>query len=337
MFNKLKRFFNIPSNAMDDILLTRYNDFMNLYMLEIASWKNCDTVGTCGTSLQGTVLRGIVLGDIAGSIREGGCCDGPLFQGGSTFSDDTVMTIAVMRALREIQNSPSISPLNSIKTYIRHMRSLAKQFPEADYGYHFRNWALNDYDDPEYESYGNGGAMRAGIIGAMCPTMEETIKQTIMATIPTHAHPEGVKGAVATAGAVWLAAHLYSKEAIKDYVLRLYPCGYKTMEEYNQMLKSKGSTYMSPEITIGQLQDLIGFSLSVKSQIAVPEAFANFFCSNTYEGCIMNMTKYICDGDTVAAISGGIAAALYGDTSINGYDTTQIIKDIIPAELLKLI
>lgn len=271
------------------------------------------------------VMDGIMLGDIAGSYYEG-CSNAPdlggehtsyLFRRTSRVTDDSTMAWAIRAALKEIRSTPEMTHLDMIKTYAKHMRLWAKWYPDAGYGGNFYNWAILDMAMPDFKSCGDGSAMRSGIIGAICPTLNETITQAILSAMPTHSHPEGVKGAILPAAMVWLALHGYSMKALEMYASRFYPNG--------QRKPFEDSPWLDPAISEPELKALGSETRSVICQMAVPEAVANFLHSDSYESCIRKMLSYDCDADTVSAIAGGIAAAYYKNTRIDtegsGYKT----------------
>ena len=287
------------------------------------------------------VFCGIAIGDISGSIVEGFDIPEystpetyPIFQKAAseeyrTITDDTIMTIAIMEAAKQIitDNTPE-HQMSDI--YAQSMRRFAKKYPDAGYGWHFYNWAVLGENDPNYQSYGNGAAMRAGILGALFDRQEDVIRHAIASAMPTHSHPEGIKGAVLAAMCVWMALHGASKEDILSYACHHYPNGYKTLEE------KRSRPWMDPSISLDQLAALSPYTASVKTQDSFPEAIANFIHSTSFESCIRNAYRYRCDTDTVSAIAGGIAAAYYGSVEIAGVDAEDTLRSTLKKQHIVL-
>ena len=134
-----------------------------------------------------------------------------------------------------------------------------------------------------------------------------------------------------TAVSVWMALHGAEKEDILQYACEHYKNGFRT---YNDYYADGKQACMDPSISMEELKSLGILSLSVECQIAVPEAIANFYCSDSFESCIRNGLRYPSDTDTVGAISGGIAAAFYRDINLDGYHTEeellQRLKELMP-------
>ena len=151
-------------------------------------------------------MYGAILGDIVGSPYEFDCNnykakDFPLFSRHSDFTDDTVMTLAVAKALLSIrgQNDAAIKA-----ALVREMQRLGRAYPDRGYGTHFGGWLYEDAPQP-YRSYGNGSAMRVSSAAWLAADMAETLHLARLTAQVTHNHPEGIKGAQATAAAIFLA------------------------------------------------------------------------------------------------------------------------------------
>ena len=144
----------------------------------------------------------------------------PLFSDNNDFTDDSICTVAVADAIlrhRDYQSS---------------MREWCRKYPHpmGGYGGGFAQWLfrperLIDYKTGEiaggrvpYNSWGNGAAMRASAVGWMFDTLEETEDVAAISASITHDHPEGIKGAQATAAAIFLARTGSSKQEIKEYI-----------------------------------------------------------------------------------------------------------------------
>ena len=270
------------------------------------------------------VMRGIALGDIFGSPYEGSglykedpMTINPFMRKSSNTTDDTVMSIAICEATRNCREHPDWDDDRIVEEYAVSMRKWAKLFPNKGYGSMFYNWAVWDMENEKYRSYGNGSAMRSGVIGAMFSDYSDVVRYAVLSAMPTHSHPEGIKGAVVTATSVWMALHGYTKDQILDRALLYYPNGFTD--------KWLTEDYMSPKITTEQIQALGYDAMSTICQISVPEAISNFMCSNSYNECLRKALFYKSDSDTLGAISGGIAAAYYKNTDIANVD---VIKEL---------
>ena len=128
-----------------------------------------------------------------------------MFGKDSKFTDDTVMTVANVRWLLEKGSLTDI------------MQDLGRRYPHAGYGGMFKKWLKEEYPQP-YNSFGNGAAMRVSPVGWVFGTLEETLDAARESASVTHNHPEGIKGAQATAACIFLARKNHPKEAIKAYI-----------------------------------------------------------------------------------------------------------------------
>lgn len=164
-------------------------------------------------------MYGAILGDIIGSSfefdRGDKTKDFELFSWGCRFTDDSVMTIAVAEALMETGiNADEETIENAVQNQ---MRKWGRRYPRAGYGGRFRQWLMADHPEP-YGSYGNGSAMRVSAAGWLYPDLEQTRAAARATAKVTHNHPEGIKGAEATASCIFLARNGKSKEEIREYV-----------------------------------------------------------------------------------------------------------------------
>src|SRR5262249_5611837 len=144
----------------------------------------------------GSLMMGAIVGDIIGSVYEGNNCKAtdfePLFSRHAVFTDDTVLTVAVADSL--------LTGADLIDT----LQKYTRRYPGACYGGTFFNWAMSSDREP-YNSWGNGSAMRVSPIGYTCATLDDVLREAERTAAVTHNHPEGVKGAQATATAIFLA------------------------------------------------------------------------------------------------------------------------------------
>ncbi|MGI6412315.1 MAG: ADP-ribosylglycohydrolase family protein [Syntrophomonadaceae bacterium] len=228
-------------------------------------------------------MLGAIIGDIVGSIYEWNNIktkDFPLFSPGCFFTDDTVMTLAIAEGL---MNG------SSADAFIQAMKKYGHMYPNAGYGGRFANW-LFSADVHPYNSWGNGAAMRVSPIAWAFGTLSEVEKYAEISAAVTHNHPEGIKGAQATAAAIFLARKGETKEDIKKYIEGKY--GYNL----NRSLEEIRPNYR----------------FYVSCQETVPEAIVAFLESLDFEDAIRNAISLGGDSDTLAAITGSIAEAAYG-------------------------
>ena len=224
-------------------------------------------------------MIGAIAGDIIGSVYERHNIkrmDFPLFDQGCTFTDDTVLTVAVADAILT-----GSSYGDKLKEYFRY-------YPNAGYGPGFRRWAASRRITPYY-SQGNGSAMRVSPVGFAFDTLEQVLEQAKKSAEVTHNHPEGIKGAQATASSIFLARRGATKEEIKTYVENNFKY------DLNESLDQIRLYYKHDQTCPG----------------SVPQAITAFLESNDYEDAIRKAISIGGDSDTIACITGGIAEAFY--------------------------
>ncbi len=225
-------------------------------------------------------MIGAIAGDIIGSVYERNNIKSKafeLFTSSSFFTDDTVLSIAIAEAI--LRGSDAAQTL----------RSYFHRYPRAGYGGLFRKWALSQRATP-YGSWGNGAAMRISAVGFAFDNLEDVLARAKEYTEITHDHPEGIKGAQATAASVFLARSGQSKERIKQFIQETF--GYNLSR------------------TIGQIRPTYRFDTSCQG--TVPPALTAFLESEDFEDAIRNAVSLGGDSDTIACIAGGIAHAYYG-------------------------
>ena len=233
------------------------------------------------------IMIGAIAGDIIGSLYEWNNIKSKefdLFNPHSFFTDDTVMTIAVGLALTECKGKYD----KLSERVIEYMKMLGQKHPHAGYGGHFGMWLISADPQP-YNSYGNGAAMRISPVAYFADTIDDVKKLSYAVTSVSHNHPEGIKGAEATAVAIFLALQGKTKEEIKDYIVK---------------------NYYPLEFTLDEIRPTYTFDVSCQG--SVPQALEAFFESNDFEDAIRNAISIGGDSDTIAAITGGIAEAYYG-------------------------
>jgi len=225
-------------------------------------------------------MIGAIAGDIIGSVYEHSPIKTKAFallHPRCRFTDDTVLTIAVAEAIL------------SGRPYADALRDLGRRYPHAGYGGLFLQWLYAEHPVP-YESWGNGAAMRVSPVGFAFETREDVLRQAAATAAPTHNHPEGIRGAQATALAVFLARTGTPKEEIRRDIEESF--GYDLGR------------------TVSEIRPAYRFDVS--SQGTVPEALIAFFDSDSWEDAVRNAISLGGDSDTLACITGGIAEAFYG-------------------------
>ena len=235
----------------------------------------------------GTVSPGESLAD-GGSPASSHSQVGLPFDRPCYFTDDTVMTLAVAQALSDWRKAGSGDCGELSEFAIRAMQDFGRRYPTAGYGGSFARWLEAEQPRP-YNSWGNGAAMRVGACGVAARTLDEVKALSRAVTEVTHDHPEGIKGAEATAVSVFLAREGWSKDNIKTYV----------SEHYYPM-----------DFTLDEIRPSYDFDVSCQG--SVPPALEAFFESASYEDAIRNAISIGGDSDTLAAICGAVAGAYYG-------------------------
>lgn len=232
-------------------------------------------------------MLGAVIGDIVGSRFEWDnhrSKDFEFFHDECFFTDDTIMSLAAAKAILECNGDYADLSDRTVKA----MQRIGRPYPDCGYGGRFFTWIYSDNPKP-YNSYGNGAAMRVSACGFAADSPEQAIELSRKVTEITHNHPEGIKGAEATAVAVYMARTGSSIKEIKDYITRHY---YKI------------------DFTLDEIRDTYTFNETC--QDTVPQALEAFFESTDFEDAIRNAISIGGDSDTLAAITGGIAEAYYG-------------------------
>ena len=267
-------------------------------------------------------MLGAIIGDMVGSVyefRNTKSTDFPFFSDKSTFTDDSIMTVAVAKWLL-VDNTHSHEMLEKI------MVEFARNFPfpMGGYGGMFARWLFRpenmvDYRTGEsagrrvpYNSWGNGSAMRASAVGWKFRALEETEKVAEISASITHDHLEGIKGAQATAAAIFLARNGSSKQEIKDYIETRF--GYDL------------------SVHTDQLREIYGWEDSCQG--TVPPAIRAFLDSTDFESAVRIAVSLGGDSDTLACITGGIAEAYYREIPDAIYRKSM---EILPAEFIHVL
>ncbi|MBP3833067.1 MAG: ADP-ribosylglycohydrolase family protein [Bacteroidaceae bacterium] len=229
------------------------------------------------------ILLGAIAGDVIGSYYEHIRTKNynfKLFRDRSMCTDDTKMTVAVADwLLQEDRSSENL---------VKFLKDYGGLYP-GGYGREFLNWVLSDNNLP-YNSFGNGSAMRVSPVGWAFDTLEETLEVAKQSAEVTHNHPEGIKGAQATAACIFFARKGKSKEGIRDYVEHTF--GYDLHRTCDEIRPN--------------------YQFEISCQKSVPESIIAFLESSDYESGIRLAVSMGGDADTMGAITGSIAEAFYG-------------------------
>ena len=193
------------------------------------------------------------------------------------FTDDTVLTIATADALMTDHD------------YARAYREWGRRYPDRSYGGHFYQWLNSDHAGP-YNSFGNGSAMRVSPIGWAFDSLDETLAEAARSAAVTHNHPEGIKGAQATAAAIYLARTGASKDDIRSAITDRF--GYDL------------------DRTTADIRPTYCFDITCQG--AVPEALIAFLDAEDFAHTLRLVISLGGDADTQAAIAGAVAEAYWG-------------------------
>ena len=258
-----------PGISLPAEAFSAYNQFTNSKISIPTGQKN-----------EGINMLGAIIGDIIGSVHEWTGTkskDFPLFVPRSIFTDDTVLTVAVAEWILTGGDLTGI------------LHAYYDSFPYRGYGGMFDAWASERKRDP-YNSFGNGSAMRVSPVGFAFDTIDDVLVWAERSSSVTHSHPEGIRGAKATAAAIFYARQDRDKKQIK------------------QLLESQFGYDLST--TLEEIRP--AYSFNETCQGTVPQALTAFLESTSYEDAVRNAVSLGGDADTLACITGGIAEAYYG-------------------------
>lgn len=239
-------------------------------------------------------MIGAITGDIVGSVYEfepTKSKEFKLFKSYNQITDDSILTFAVFSALEkcngDYENLSNITSKELISWYSMY------SYPLGGYGTSFYNWAFESFHSkkvlPPYGSYGNGSAMRVSPVAYFAESLEQCIELSRKVTEVTHNHPEGIKGAEATAVAIYLALHGKTKLEIKKHI---------------------NDNYYRLDRNCNIIRELYYFDGSCQG--TVPESIQAFLDSTCYEDAVRIAISLGGDADTMGAITGAIAEAYYG-------------------------
>ena len=245
-------------------------------------------------------MLGAIIGDIVGSrfeFHNHRSKDFELFAEGCFATDDSIMTLAVAKALMEAEKiigqdgmSDDFDETHSQllgNQAVEYMQKIGRKYPHCGYGGRFGRWMFSDNPKP-YDSFGNGAAMRISPVGFIARTENEVIRLSEIITAVTHDHEEGIKGAEATALVIFWARQGLLKSQIRDKITRDYSLDFK--------IDDIRRTYTFNETC----------------QKTVPQAIECFLESQSFEDAIRTAISLGGDSDTIAAITGSMAEAYYG-------------------------
>ena len=225
-------------------------------------------------------MSGAIAGDIIGSVHEGAGTKTkrfPLFDRHARFTDDTVLTVAVAESILH-----GTDLIGLFHDYFH-------RYPQAGFGGSFIQWAVERRREA-YNSWGNGSAMRVSPVGFACDTLDHVMQHAARTAAVTHNHPEGIRGAQATAAATFLARTGSDKLAIKQRITEAF--GYD----------------LSTPLDV--IRETYEFDLSCQG--SVPQSIAAFLEATDFEDAIRNAISLGGDADTMACIAGAIADAYWG-------------------------
>ncbi len=232
-------------------------------------------------------MIGAIIGDVVGSRFEFAnhrSKEFLLFHDRCEFTDDTVLTLAVAKIMAK-QKNEDVSLIR--EALVEEFHRLGRKYPHCGFGGKFHWWLITKNKKP-YNSFGNGSAMRVSPVAWVAESLEECERLATISAEVTHNHPEGIKGAVATAGCIYLARTGHSMEEIRAYAEQFYTL----------------------DFTLDEIRDAYEFDETCQG--SVPQALEAFFEAKDFEDAIRNAVSVGGDSDTIAAITGSVAEGFFG-------------------------
>ena len=246
-------------------------------------------------------MLGAIIGDIVGSRFEWNNHkdkEFELFTEDCRMTDDSIMTLAVAKALLETEKAmESVAEGQERKSdyfsllkkmSIQYMQAFGRRYPDCGFSRAFYQWIVSEDPQP-YNSYGNGAAMRISPVAYVGRTEKEIQDLSETVTGVSHNHAEGLKGAESTATATFMARSGSSKDEIRNWI---------------------AENYYPLDFTLDGIRN--SYRFTTDCQATVPQAIAAFLESTSFEDAIRNAVSLGGDSDTLAAIAGAIAEAHYG-------------------------
>lgn len=247
---------------------------------------------------------GAIVGDVVGSVYEFNnhrSKDFPMFSKGCFATDDSIMTLGVAQALMDWTDGKG----GLADLAVKNMQKLGQPYPSCGFGGRFFRWMYSS-DPKPYNSFGNGAAMRVSSVAYVADSIEEVKEISEIVTAVSHNHPEGIKGAEATAVAVWMALNGCTSYEIRNVIQR---------------------DYYDLNFTLDEIRETYRFNETC--QDTVPQAIMAFLEARYFEDAIRNAISIGGDSDTLAAITGAIAGAYYGVPD----DLTRTTRDYLDRRL----
>lgn len=258
-------------------------------------------------------MFGAIIGDIAGSYYEINNIKTKKFKfmnkNKSNFTDDTVMTLAVAKSILECNNNYDYLKDITINNMVR----IGRNYSQCGFGEGFFKWIISDNPEP-YNSYGNGAAMRVSACGIVAKDIEEAKNLSRIVTEVSHNHSEAIKAAEAISVAIFMAKSGYHMDNIKSHII---------------------NNYYNINFTLGEIRDTYEFNITCRG--SVPQALEAFFESKSFEDAIRNAISIGGDSDTIAAITGSIAATYYGVPKKLKRKALSFFDKNLDSELIKII
>jgi type I restriction enzyme M protein len=267
----------------------------------------------------GIPMLGAIIGDVVGSRFEWNNHKDKhfeLFTEDCRMTDDSIMTLAVAKALLETEKAKKsvVDGQERNNEYyillekfsIQYMQAFGRRYPDCGFSRAFFQWIISDDPQP-YNSFGNGAAMRISPVAYVGRTQKEIQALSETVTGVSHNHAEGLKGAEATATAIFMARSGLSKVDIRNRI---------------------ADNYYSLDFTLDGIRD--SYRFTTDCQATVPQAIAAFLESTSFEDAIRNAVSLGGDSDTLAAITGAIAEAYYGiPEGIKAQALTYFVEELL--------